>query len=136
MPGRDDARRVAPEHAHVREAHTPGTLAEGLSQELQVGLARGHEHRPLPLERPVDQRQRSREELIGPGIEERFVAKVAATAVPAGCPAARVRRDRGGRARALEQRVYPGHRRGLAAIIDDVAVVALLRLSCKTLRSA
>ena len=71
--------------------------------------------------------RRSREELIGPGIKERFVPKAGPTAVRAGCPGGRVHRDQGGHARPLGQLVYLGHSRGLAAIWDDMAVVALGR---------
>ena len=77
LPHRNDAGGVDPDQSHVREHHMDGGRAEGVSKHGETRLGHDDENGLAPVDPFEDERQRTGEELIVVGVEQRLVAKAA-----------------------------------------------------------
>ena len=74
-PGRDDARRVAPDHLHVDQVNIRGATAERGPQELELARADHHQDRLAALETAMNESQRAVDELIVAVVKNGFMMK-------------------------------------------------------------
>ena len=74
-PGRDDARRVAPDHLHVDQVHVGGATGERRAQQLELTRADHDEHRLAARETLMDEGRGTVDELIVALIKNGLVMK-------------------------------------------------------------
>ena len=74
-PTRNDARRIAAQHVHVRELDARGIVSQRLLQQLDSVAGDSHKHGFLAGKRLADERQRAAEEPLIARIEKCQVAK-------------------------------------------------------------